>query len=95
MFASFSHKLRVITIFSFTSDTEEVVQVSISLFECLNKENNYIISDTKDLREETNDLISDLNDDISTLEKKVGSLNVEIDNINQNQHGDRLFVSTD
>ena len=112
MFASSSHKLRVITIFSFTSsyrysqdkmeaiqnqilriisithqsmNTEEVVEVPTSLFECLNKENNYIISDTQDLREEINDLISDLNY-ISTLEKKVGSLNVEIDNINQNQH---------
>ena len=38
---------------------EEVFQILTSLFECLKKENIYMISDIKDLRKETNDLISD------------------------------------
>ena len=42
------------------SSMEEIVQVLTSLFECVKKENNYMISDIKDLREETNDLKSDL-----------------------------------
>ena len=55
------------------------------LFECLQKENNYIITDIKDLREETIDLISDLKNEISTSKKKKYSL---IDDINQYEHGD-------
>ena len=39
---------------------EEIVQILISLFECVKKENNDMISDVKDLREETNNSISDL-----------------------------------
>ena len=54
--------------------TEKIVQVLTSLFECIKKENNDMISDIKYLREETNDLISDLMADISTVEKKVDSL---------------------
>ena len=74
---------------------EEKVQVLTPLFECLKKENDDIISDIKDLREEANDLISNLKDDISTLEKEVDSLKVEIDNINQYEHGDGLVISGD
>ena len=48
----------------------EIVQVLTSLFESISKENNYMISDIKDLREEANDLISDLKVDISILDKK-------------------------
>ena len=47
------------------------------------QENNDMISDIKDLKEETNDLISDLKADTSTLDKKVDSLNVELANIIQ------------
>ena len=50
---------------------EEIVQVLTSLFECIKKENNDMISGIKDLREKTSDLISDLKVDISTLEKKM------------------------
>ena len=39
------------------SGMEEIVQVITSLFECVQKENNNIISDIEDLSEETNDLI--------------------------------------
>ena len=56
--------LKIISCTHQSKDTEEVVQVLTSLFECLKKENNDIISDIKDLREEANDLISDLKDDI-------------------------------
>ena len=52
---------------------EGIVQVLTSLFECLKKENNNLISDIKDFREETNVLISVLKTDISTLKKKVQS----------------------
>ena len=54
---------QILTIISNThqsKDMEEIVQVLTSLFECVKKENNYMISDIKDLREETNDLKSDL-----------------------------------
>ena len=66
--------LKIISCTHQSKDTEEVLQVLTSLFECLNKENNDMISDIKYLREETNDLISDLMADISTVEKKVDSL---------------------
>ena len=42
------------------SGVQEVVQVITSLFECVKKENNDMISYTKDLRKEPNDFISDL-----------------------------------
>ena len=87
--------LRIISCTYQNKDTEEEVQVLTSLFECLKKENNDLISHIKDLREEVNDLISDLKDDISTLEKEVDSLKVEIDNINQYEHGDGLVISGD
>ena len=50
---------------------QESVQLINSLFECLKKENNDMISHIKDLGEETNDIISDLKVDFSTLEKKL------------------------
>jgi len=90
-----SQILRIISCIHQGKDTEEVVQVLTSLFECLKKENNDIISDIKDLGEEANDLISDLKDDVFNLDKEVDSLNVEIDNINQYEHGDGLVISGD
>lgn len=87
--------LRIISCTYQNKDTEEVVQVITSLFECLKNENNDLISDIKDLRREVNDLISDLKDDISTIQKEVDSLKVEIDNINQYEHGDGLVISGD
>ena len=65
--------LRIISCTYQNKDTEEVVQVITSLFECLKKENNDLISYIKELREEVNDLISNLREDISTLEKEVPS----------------------
>ena len=59
---------------------EEILQVITSLFDCLKKENNDMISDTKALREDTYEFITDLKVDISTLEKKVVSLNIALDN---------------
>ena len=84
--------LRIIPCTHQSKDTEEVVQVLTSVFECLKKENNDINSDIKDLREEINDLISDPSDDNKTLEKKVDSLIVEIDYINQYEHGGGLVI---
>ena len=43
---------------------QQLIQVITSLFECVKKEINDMITDIKDLRKETNDLISDLRDDI-------------------------------
>ena len=59
---------------------EEILQVITSLFDCLKKENNDMISDTKALREDTYEFITDLKVDISTLEKKFVSLNIALDN---------------
>ena len=87
--------LRIISCTYQNKDTEEVVQVISSLFECLKKENNDLISYIKELREEVNDLISNLREDISTIEKEVDSLKVEIDNIIQYEHGDGLVISGD
>ena len=67
----------------------------MSLFECVKKENNYIISDIEDSREKINYLISDLRVDISTVEKKIDSSIVEINIINQYEHGDELVISGD
>ena len=66
------------------SSMQEIFQVIFSLFDCVKKRNNVMISYIKDLREENNDLISVLKVDILTLEKKVDCLNVnvELDNIN-------------
>ena len=50
-------------------DMEEIVHVSTSLFQCLKKEGDDIISDINDLGEENNNIISDLKDNISILEK--------------------------
>ena len=74
---------------------KEIVQVLTSLFECLKKENEYIISDINYLREKTNELIFDIKDDFSTLKKNVDRVSVENDNINQYEHGDELVVSRD
>ena len=59
------HVIRII------SSMQEIVLIITSLFECVKKENNYMISDIKDLRKKTNVLISDLKINISTLEKKL------------------------
>ena len=61
----------------------KIVLVINSLFEYVKKDNNDMISDIKDLREETKDFISNVKVDNSSLEKKVNCLNVEIDNVNQ------------
>ena len=45
---------------------EEIVQVITSLFECVKRDNNDTITNTKELTEETYDLIADLKDNIST-----------------------------
>ena len=74
------------------SSIQEIVHLITSHFECVQKDNNYMISDIKDLMEETYDLISDLRVDISTIQKKVDSLNVEFHNINQYEHGDKLVI---
>ena len=74
---------------------EEIIQVITSLFECVKKENNNMISDMKDLMEKTNDIFSDLKDDISTLEKKVDSLSVDIYDTDQYKHGEGLVISRD
>ena len=87
--------LRIISCTYQNKETEEVVQVITSLFECLKKENDDLISYIKELREEVNDLISNLREDISTLEKEVDSLKLEIDNIIQYEHGDGLVISGD
>ena len=55
---------------------QEIVQAITSLFEREKEENNYMVSDVNDLKEETNDLISDIKIDISTLKNKVDNLNV-------------------
>ena len=73
----------------------EVVQEITSLFECVKKENNDMISYMKDLRDEKYDIIYDLKVDISTLEKKVDSLKVQFDNINHYEHGDDLVILRD
>ena len=65
------------------SSIQEVIVITF-FFECVKKENNDMISNIKNLREETNYLISDL---------KADSLNVELDNINKYEHGDDLVVS--
>ena len=77
------------------SSIQDIVQIITSLFECLKKENNDLISYIKELREEVNDLISNLREDISTIEKEVDNLKVEIDNIIQYEHGDGLVISGD
>ena len=62
--------LRKISSTHLSRKREEVVQILTSLFECLKKESNHLISGIKYLRNETNALVSDLKDNISTLEKK-------------------------
>ena len=86
--------LRTISSTHQSRDMEEILEVLTSLFECRKKENNDIISDTKNLREETYDIISDAKHYISTLKKKIVSVNVEIDIINQYEHGDVLVNSS-
>ena len=75
------------------SSIQDILHVIASLFECVKKESDGMISNIKDLREETYDITSDLKYDISTLEKEVERLNIEIDNINQYDHGDGLVIS--
>ena len=77
------------------SSIQDILHVITSLFECVKKESDGMISNIKDLREETYDITSDLKYDISTLEKEVERLNIEIDNINQYDHGARLVISED
>ena len=71
------------------------VQVVTLFFQCVKHENNDMISNSKDLREETYDLTSDLKQGISTLQKKVDRLIIEFDNIDQYEHGDGLVIPGD
>ena len=45
--------LKIVSSIHQSKDMEEIVQVLTLLFECVKKENNNMISDIKDLREET------------------------------------------
>ena len=66
-----SHVLKAV------SSIQDILQIITSLFECVKKESDDMISNIKDLREETYDLTSDLREDITTLQKKVDSLSIE------------------
>ena len=77
------------------SSTQDIFQIITSLFECVKKESDDMISNIKDLREETYDLTSDLREDITTLQKKVDALNIEFDNHNQYEDSDGLVTSGD
>ena len=75
------------------SSIQDILQMITSLFECVKKESDDMISNIKDLREETYDLTSDLREDIPTLQKKVDSLNLEYNNNNQYEDGNGLIIS--
>ena len=60
------------------SSIQDILQMITSLFECVKKESDDMISNIKDLREETYDITSDLREDITTLQKKVDSLTSSI-----------------
>ena len=74
---------------------QKIVQVITSLFECVKKENNDIISNIKDLREETNKWFNFwLKGRCFNFRKKVNCQQVSlIPNINQYGHGDELVIS--
>ena len=75
------------------SSIQDILHVITTLFECVKKESDGMISNIKELREETYDITSDLHDDITILQKKIDSLNIEIDNINKYADSNGLIIS--